>query len=297
MEVDMTDILLRATHGSPDRPLKIGEIDIPCYVLEDGTRVISGRGMQTALGLGQRHGALLKSFLSKINLKPFINQELAMALSEPVRFIRPGRGGKLAVGFEATVLADICDALLVARKEGDVLTPKQLVIAAQCEILTRAFAKVGIIALVDEATGYQEVRDRQALQIILDKYLTDEWAKWTRTFPDEFYKELFRLKQIAYPPTSLNKPSYVGHWTNDIIYSRLAPGVLKELKQLNPRTPSGNRKRKHHQHLTRDYGHPELKELLSNVMFLMKSCINWTDFKYRIDRSKPKYGDTMPLFP
>lgn len=153
----MSDSLLRATHGSADRPLRIGNIEIPCYVLEDGTRVLSGRGMQTALTLGQRHGALLKSFLGKLNLKPYISDELAMALSSPMKFIRPGRGGKSALAYEATILVDICDALLSARKAG-VLTPNQLIIASQCEILTRAFAKVGIIALIDEVTGYQEVR-------------------------------------------------------------------------------------------------------------------------------------------
>src|SRR5713226_6451465 len=114
---------LRATHGSPDKPLKVGDIEISCYVLEDGTRVLSGRGMQTALTLGQRHGALLKQFLGRKNLKPYINDELAMALSSPIRFIRPGRGGKLAVGYEATKLVDICDVLLAGRKAGK-LTPK-----------------------------------------------------------------------------------------------------------------------------------------------------------------------------
>ena len=159
----------------------------------------------------------------------------------------------------------------------------------------RGLAHVGIIALVDEATGYQEVRDRLALQAILDKYLTDEWAKWTRTFPVEYYKELFRLHDIEYPGNKMQRPSYVGHWTNDIIYSRLAPGVLKTLKEKNPTLPSGHRARKHHQYFTRDYGHPKLTEHLSNIIFLMKTCISWKEFKQRLDRVATKYGDTIPL--
>lgn len=285
--------LLRASHGSQNKPLKIGGIEIPCYVLENGTRVLSGRGMQTALSLGQRHGALLKGFLGKNNIKPFIDSNLAMALNTPMRFVRPGRGGKLAVGYEATILVDICEVLLSARKAG-VLTQKQLVIATQCEMLTRAFAKVGIIALVDEVTGYQHVRDRLALQKILDRYVTDEWAEWTKNFPDEFYKELFRLKGIPYPTgKSGRKLSYVGHWTNDIIYSRLAPGVLKALRIKNPIQVTGYRKRKHHQHITQDYGHPKLKELLSNAIFLMKVCVDWNDFKYRLNLVKPKCDETV----
>jgi hypothetical protein len=158
----------------------------------------------------------------------------------------------------------------------------------------RALARVGITALVDEATGYQEVRDRLALQKILEKYITDEWAKWSRTFPEDFYKNLFRLKGLTYPydTKSKRKPSYVGHWTNDIVYSRLAPGVLDALRQKNPRTEAGGRSRKHHQHLTRDYGHPALKEHLSNVTFLMKTCQTDAEFKKRLDFAAPKHTDT-----
>ena len=213
-----------------------------------------------------------------------------------MRFIRPGRGGITATGYEAHILPDLCDAILEARK-GNVLTStRQLEIAAQCEIVVRALSKVGITALIDEVTGYQEIRDREALQKILDKYITDEWAKWTYTFPDDFYRELFRLKGLKYPIAGGKKPQYVGHWTNDIIYDRLAPGVKEELKRKNPRvTNSGGRRRKHHQHLTRDYGHPELKDLLSNTIFLMKGCSSWQDFKIMLDRAKPKYGNTIEM--
>jgi len=288
--------LPKAIFGTPDKKLKIGDRELECYVLEGGERVLSGRGMQEAIGLGKSHGALLKDFLSQDKVKSFIPKDLAMAFANPVRFIRPGRGGKPAIAYEATILPQICDAILEARKQRK-LSKKQCVIAAQCEIVVRALSKVGIIALVDEVTGYQQVRDREALQKILEKYLTDEWAKWSKTFPDDFYKELFRLKRIKYPTGAggTKKPSYVGHWTNDIVYSRLAPGVLSALKEKNPRGISGVRPRKHHQHLTRDYGHPALKEHLSNVIFLMKGCDTDKEFKQRLDKASPKKGETLML--
>ena len=288
----------KAVFGSSDKKLKLGERELECYVLEDGRRVLSGRGMQEALGLGQAHGSLLKDFLGQKSLIPFISNDLAMELSEPIRFIRPGRGGKLATGFEAHMLPDLCDAILEARNEDQLSGIRQKAIAKQCEIIVRALSRVGITALIDEVTGYQEIRDREALQKILDRYITDEWAKWTKTFPDEFYKELFRLKGLEYPQAGGKKPQYVGHWTNHIIYSRLAPGVKAELKRKNPREPkTGNRKRKDHQFLTRDYGHPELKELLSNAIFLMKGCGTWAEFEKLLTKARPKYGDTieMPL--
>ena len=285
----------KAKFGSPDKKLKIGERELECYVLEDGRRVLSGRGFQEALGLGQSHGALLSRFVEQKAIIPYISNDLAMALSDPIRFIRPGRGGKLAAGFEATILPDLCDAVLEARNQDNLTTDKQTAIAAQCEVIVRALSRVGIDALVDEVTGYQEVRDRDALQKILDKYITDEYAKWTHTFPDEFYKELFRLKGLEWPAPGGRKPQYVGHWTNNIIYDRLAPGVKDELKKKNPRTSAGNRKRKHHQHLTKDYGHPELKELLNNVIFLMKASSDWDTFSVMLDKAKAKYGNTVEL--
>lgn len=288
--------LPKAKWGTPDKKLKLGDRELECYVLEDGRRVLSGRGMQEALGLGQAHGGLLKEFLAQDSIKEFTPSDLAMELSQPLRFIRPGRGGIPAVAFEATLLPRLCDAVLDARsKHPRGLTKRQLEIAGQCEIIARVLAKVGIIALVDEVTGYQVIRDREALQKILDKYLTDEWAKWSKTFPDEYYKELFRLKGVEFPTgQGTQKPSYVGHWTNDVVYSRLAPGVLNSLKDKNPRLPTGARARKHHQHLTRDYGHPALKEHLSNVIFLMRGCLDFDDFKMLLDKAAPKYDD-MPI--
>jgi len=291
----MIEKIRKALWGNPNKPLVIGDIKIPCYVLEDGTRVLSGRGMQSALALGQRHGALLRRFIDNSAIKPFIDNKLAMGLSSPIKFIRPGRGGKMAVGYEATLLVDICEAILKAQDSGALRGPSQIAVAKQCEILTRGLARVGIIALVDEATGYVEVRDRELLQAILDKWIRDEWAKWTKRFPDEFYKELFRLRNVPYPPQSMKRPQYIGHWTNDIVYSRLAPGVLKALREKNPRQLSGDRLYKHHQFLTEDLGIPELQNHLSNVIFLMKSCSTWGDFIRRLNRASTKYGDTLPV--
>jgi len=279
--------------------LSIGEVDIPCHVLEiEGKieRILSTRGVMKSLGRrwrGRKYsGTQLPVFIEAKNLLPYISNELAMVLT-PVKF-QP-KTGYTSEGYRAEILPVVCDIYLRAR-EDSVLTPTQEPIAQTCEILVRILSKIGIIALVDEATGYQEIRDRIALQKILDKYLTDEWGKWTKTFPDEYYIELFRLRGIPYPPVSMKRPQYVGHWTNDVVYSRLAPGVLKTLKDKNPRElETGQRKRRHHQYFTRDYGHPALKEHLSNLIFLMRSCTNWDDFKRRINRSAPRYGDTIAI--
>jgi len=289
--------ILKASHQGI---LKIGEREMPCAVLEDGTRVISRNAIFRAFGRtkrGRKKDEIrvlnMPAFIDANNLQSFISEDLRGVLKQ-IEY--KNLGGQMIQGYDAKILPLLCDVYLEARRH-HALTKYQQPLAVASEILVRSFAKIGIIALIDEATGYQEIRDRIALQKILDKYLTDAWAKWTKTFPEDYYKELFRLKNIPYPPvqSSTKKPSYVGHWTNDIIYSRLAPGVLEALKEKNPRLSSGFRGRKHHQHLTRDYGHPELTDLLSNVIFLMKSCSDWNDFKERITRAKPKYGKTLSI--
>lgn len=217
--------------------------------------------------------------------------EVELDVILPVKY--KSLSGRQIEGYRAEVLPTLADIWLQARQDGINLNHRQLEVVKRAEILVRVLAKVGITALVDEATGYQEIRDKKALKTILDKYLTDEWARWTKKFPDEYYKELFRLKGIDYTSVSGRKASYVGHWTNDVVYSRLAPGILEELRKKNPKNDKGSRKRKHHQHLTQDFGNPKLKEYLTQIIFLMKTCSTYREFRDRLARVAPKYNETM----
>lgn len=293
----------RATH---EGELKIGDIAIPCAVLEDGTRVISQRGMSKALGRvvtgsgtsgtqknkTQDGVAKLPSFLSANNLNPFISMDLAASLVKPIMY-SPLHGGRTAYGFKAELVPEICEVWLKARDAG-VLGVQQLPTAQTAYILIRGLAHTGIAALVDEATGFQDVRARNALAKILEAFIAKELRKWVHTFDTDFYKEMFRLRNIAYNET-VKRPRYIGHLTNDLVYSRLAPGVLKELRSKNPADEKGYRKTKHHQWLTNEYGHPELKSHLKVVIALMKSSDTWDQFYGMLQRSVPKYIE-MPLF-
>lgn len=283
--------------------LTIGDKQIPCAVLTNGQRVMSDNGITKALfgspsGASKRQriaakseGALLPLFLAPGNLNPFISEELREGPLKPILY---RSGARTVIGYSAELLPAVCDVWLQARQAG-ALQVGQMDKAQQAEILMRSLAKIGVIALVDEATGYQEIRDRVALQMILDKYLKDEWSKWTRRFPSVFYSELFRLKGVSIAADGVQKPSYVGHWTNDIVYSRLTPGLVKKLKEINPRNDKGNRTRKHHQHFTEELGVPELQTHISNVVFLMKTCTTDEEFKLKLDMAAPKHGDTLPI--
>lgn len=286
--------LPKATHGSADSPLKIGSIQIQCYVLDDGTRVLSQRGVLEGLKMGRGTGGgggdRLASFAAGKGISPFINNDLMVAIQKPLKFRTTS--GSVAYGYPATFLADICDAVLEARKAG-ALQKQQEHIALQAEVLVRGFARVGIIALVDEATGYQRDREKDALAQILEAFVAKELQPWVKTFPADYYEQMFRLRGLPYPPERANyRPQYFGKLTNDIVYKRLAPGLIEELKA---QASKDTKKAKLHQRLSNDVGHPKLREHLASVTTVMKLSSDYDDFIGKLDSIHPRYGDTMKL--
>lgn len=288
--------LPKATHGSSDKPLRIGDTEIPCYVLEDGTRVLSQRGLITGIGMSSgstRSGdARHVAFFDQEAIKPFVVNDLTVMLKQPIRFVPP-HGGKPAFGYPATILADICESVLAARQAGAI--PINNPIAKECEVLVRGFARVGIIALVDEATGYQKDRARDELAKILEAFVAKELQPWVKKFPAAFYEEMFRLRGLPFDPQSVKRPPYFGHLTNDIVYRRLAPGVWKELKSKVKKNADGRATQQLHRLLTPDVGDPRLKDLLTRVVTVMQLSDKWGDFKLKLDRVAPAYDETMQL--
>lgn len=288
-----------ATHCSPeDRPLTIAGIKIQAYVLEDGTRVLTQGDFQESLGRHRKANVRSEEgeeqvppILQGKGIKPFISEDL-LAKSVPIRFRTPD--GAMASGYRAEILPAVCEVFLKAR-DAKALQKQQEHIAIRADILIRGLATVGIIALVDEATGYQHDRARDALAVILEAFVAKEIQKWVRTFPADFYKELFRLRNLTYTGAS-KRPGYIGHLTNDLVYSRLAPGVLEELRKKNPVvTERGSRKAKHFQWLTQDHGHPRLQIHLEGVTVTMKLSKDWKEFYQRINDLYPKMNETPTI--
>jgi hypothetical protein len=289
-----SDELPQAVCSSEDSPLKIAGVELDAYVLEDGTRVLSQAGLLRALGRNPRaatRSGTVPPMLQADSLAPFITPELLEA-AKPVYFRR--LTGNRTNGYRAELLPKICEVYLKARDAG-ALAPNQREIAKQADILMRAFATVGIIALVDEATGYQDLRSKQALAQILEQFIDKELQPWIKTFPDDYYKELFRIRKLQFPDGQVKRPQYFGHLTNDIVYKRIAPGVLDELKRVTPRDDEGRTSHRYFQRLTSNQGYPKLREHLGSVVTIMKLSDSWSDFIIKLDRLHPRYGETQQL--
>jgi len=297
--------------GRPKNPPKAayeGKLrfgDLECAVLENGVRVISQRTLTKALGAPSGGAAFkrrlaegvadLPIFLAYERIKPFIDDDLSASLKSPIEYI-PQHGGRSAFGIKAELIPQICDVWLKARDAG-VLTQRQRVIARQADILMRGLAHVGIVALVDEATGYQFVRARTALEEILEKFISTEFRKWAKTFPDDFYREMFRLRGWEFKEDTVKRTQLIGKLTLDLVYDRLAPGVRQRLEAVNPKNEKGRRKHKLFQRLTEDIGDPSLRAHLASVITLMRvnDDGNWQGFMKMLNRALPRFI-AMPLF-
>ena len=289
--------LPHAVCGSPDNPLTVGNAAIQCYVLVDGTRVLSQGDFLESLGRHRKANVRresqeeqLPAILQGKSISAFITDDLREK-SRPIKF-RTTEGAR-ASGYRAEVLPLVCEVYLKARDAG-MLNRQMQHVADRAEILMRGFAQVGIIALVDEATGYQDYRTKNALAEILEAYIAEELRKWIKTFPIAYFKELCRLRGVAFRE-DLRFPSYFGHLTNDVVYSRLAPGVLDELRRKNPRVGPSGRRHKHHQWLTESMGHPKLLNHMTMVVGLMRASDDYDQFQTMLNRAAPVYRDA-PLF-
>jgi hypothetical protein len=287
----------QATH---EGQLTIGTANLAAAVLPNGKRLLNQGTFLQALGRartpkagtgGMTMADGLPPFLQADVLQPFISDDLRQSTT-PI-FYRTKSGAR-SVGYDAQLLPLVCEVYLALRDSGKRSAPFAHIIRA-CDALMRGLAKVGIVALVDEATGYQDIRDRIALQALLDRYLRQELAAWAKRFPDEFYRHIFRLRKWTWKGMKKNRPQVVAAYTKDLVYARLAPGVLKELEKRTPSDENGRRRTRFHQWLSDDVGHPALAQHLHAVIGLMRASTTWPQFTGMMDVAFPKRGESLML--
>jgi hypothetical protein len=297
-KIKLQDRPLKAIAGSLETPLRIGPMEIECYVLNDGTRVLSQRGVGNALSRGSGGTYLpeedsaqkLPRFIGLKLLSGYIEPKLRAQLLEPILFATPN--GSRAYGVPAEILPQICDVWIKANHDGALKTDVYKEVADRAYLLMKGFAQVGIIALVDEATGYQKQKDEY--QKVLVEWIAPQLRPWLHTFDDEFYKQIYRLngwEWDAFRNKKKQHPQVVGHFTNRIVYEKLVPGLLETLKKVNPKNESGNRKGNLHQSLSEDKGYIGLVKHLASVTTIMEQFPSgaWQEAVQKIDARYPSY--------
>jgi hypothetical protein len=269
--------------------LPIGGIILDCFILNDDeknpSRILSAKAVFNAFDRPRRgrrdkdpiyEGKQLPSFVGGKNLIPYINKDV-MRWIQPIDFI--DEKGQKRQGYRAEILPEICSLYLKARRDKK-LYSGQKELAEKAEVLQDGFARVGIIALVDEATGFQFNRKYDALRILLETYLNDTIKSWTKKFPDAFFSQLDRIygneKMIM-----TQRPKHYGKFINTYIYDPIEKGKVNN--ELDKRYKADEKKHKKHQWLT-DFGDDQLRLQIGRILGLLEIAPNLRWFKEKQSR-------------
>ena len=290
--------LPKATHQGQ---MTVGSLNLDCYVLEDGRRLFHKRGMARALGMKSGGGNVFLRALQRKGLGSEVGENLLTKIENPIVF-KP-LTQDLAHGYDAEVLVEVCRAVIRA-EENKKLTSSQEPLAAQARILLSAFAKVGVAALIDEATGFQEIRSPDALRILVQQYIETEMQEWEKQFPNEYYDELNRIygsKRLTTTGSGAviqNRPQHFAKFTRSYIYFPLENGaVLEELDRINPKIDAkGTRRARFHQHLSQGYGIEKLKRQVQEILTLIKVSDTVSQFKRLFAKRFPDVGTQADMF-
>lgn len=263
--------------------LQLGDKKISCAVLSNKKRIITQTALFDAFERprkGEKRLDGLPSIVGAKNLLPYVTDELREK-AKPINYYL--QNGSVTGGYDAELIPLVCELYLTAN-DAHALLASQEKMVMQANIIVRALAKIGITALIDEATGYQYDRENDALQELLRAYVAEDFLKWQARFPRKYYKEVYRLYGWDYDPTAIKRPQYLGKFTNEYVYEHLPEGVLEELRNKNPVTSKGYRTKRHHQFLTGDIGIPHLEKHITKLITIMELSDNPDQFKENFRR-------------
>ena len=276
--------------------LQIMDSELPCYVLNNGLRVI-GRTSTTELLTGIKGGGGLEKYLSVSPLKPFINMDIVLERLVAFRLPEVEGLGKAVKGLPHDLMIEICQGFVAALDahyrpgSGTQLTQRQIEMGMKASMFLSACAKVGLEALIDEVTGAQYDRAKDALEIKLKAYLEDELRKWEKTFPDELWIEFGRL--TSWKGGVLKRPKYWGKLVMELVYEYLDADVAKWLRDNAPTPKYGMN---YHQWLSSQYGLKKLVEHIWMLIGVAKTCNTMIELRDRVAELNGKIPVQMRFY-
>ena len=281
--------------------LNLAGVEIPVYVLSNGQRVIARIAATRVLAESKTRQADLESYLRVESLKPFLDVESVRARMVTFRQKEVEMLNQSVMGLPSDLFIDICRAYVSALdastnpESGVSLTDRQKEIAIRAGMFLAACAKVGLDALIDEATGYQYLRPEDALAIKLKLYLEEEMRKWEPTFPDQLWEQFGRLTN--WKGRIHQRPKYWGKLVMKLIYEYLDPDVAQWLRDNAPKPQKGQN---YHQWLTSQYGLRKLVEHIWVVIGIASTCQDIEELKREMERQygkKPGFQFELRLKP
>src|SRR5579863_1691583 len=258
--------------------LRISEVEIPCYVLDDGRRVIT-RNAATAVLTDGKGGGNLESYLIVEGLRGFLPPSFT---DQMIDIFVPGVSQSpqtRTMGISAEAYIEICRAYVAAHEANALKTERQKVIALKAAMFLAACAKVGLIAMIDEATGYQYERASDALQFKLKLFLAEEMRKWEKTFHDQLWEQFGRLTN--WTGSIHSRPKYWGNLVMELIYEYLDADVAQWLRENAPKPMKGQN---YHQWMSQQYGLKKLIEHIWKIIGIASTCQTLDELRRKLHK-------------
>lgn len=263
--------------------VELGNVSLHCMVTKSGKRLITATSVFKAVGRSRRGNKRVgnyPSFIGAKNLIQFISDDLKEKLT-PIKY--KAKNGKTAEAYDASIIPEVADLYVEAHNKGALTGPQEKVYVRSL-IIIRSLAKVGMTALIDEATGYQYDRESHELLRLLKAYVSEDLLKYMPHFPKAYYQEIYRLYGISdsFDPKNTKHPQWIGKFTNKYVYGVFPDEVMDEIRKRNPVTvsPSGTvyRGHKNFQFLTENIGIPQLDQHLAKLVGVMQLSEDKDDF-------------------
>lgn len=277
--------------------LPIGNVDLECYVLSDKRRLFHKKEMASILGLKSQGGSAFLRTMTRKGISSTISEELQFKLDNPIKF--KNLSGIITHGYEAVTLIEVCDTILQADNEGK-LADTQKFLARQAGIIIRSAAKTGIVALIDEATGFIADKRKDEYRKLFQQFIADECREWAKEFPDQFFTMIYKLYGLKREsPKSFKHPAFFGGFIRKYVYFPLASSngaILEELDQKNPIVyVNGGRRHKLHQYLSEELGVNSLRAHLWQLIGIGNAAKNKADFERSFKRAFPQNWDQIEM--
>lgn len=276
---------LKIAYGSSKLPLKIGGLELACYILSDKQHVLPIAGIQKILGYEGKSETWLLHILISISKFEKIPKELLEAYEHPVKIEINATKNNIEIlnAIDSTAFLETCQTIVDAKNNG-LLGANLIKISKPASLILEHTKHKSIDVLIDDATGYQTYKTQVMLSFeqYMHSQLEDEAVFWLKTIADDFYLVLFKIHNQDWHLMKTS-PEIMGSLIYDLIFCRINTEILSELRAKAPKRAylrKGNR--------PQDNENPKLKEYIDDIMALLKTTAhNWFIFLQLLNRTYP----------
>lgn len=275
----------QTAYGNESLPLRIGTIELSCYILDNGNAVFSKNSLQKALGYDGKSEDWLYDFLGNINKFYPIPGVLFEAFEQPipVEIKRADGTSSIIAAIIPETLEMTCLTIANAKNDG-YLSVGQLKHAKAAETLINYALENNLHRDIEQATGFVFLKEtgKKYLQQVLASENPDPVYQWIKTVPDAFLEKILSIRQMGWKDLREN-PYGVSKILHEVVFSRLSEDLLEKLRHETPKRSYKSKNKPN------DSEHPELKTYTAEVLSLLKAAAdNWTIFLQLLNRIHPK---------